>query len=91
MVLGGPSSTLEGLLYPYVASARPRQLCVALAASALPLLDCASLKPLCVVLAAAPLASCCLLALESKHSLSQYYSLIQEIPPEILSKPALEF
>ena len=50
-----------------------------------------SLKLLYDVLVAAPLASCCLMAFESEHSLGQYYPSLQEIPPEILSKLVLEF
>ena len=61
------------------------------AASALPLLDYMSLNTLCTALVAAPRPLAVSWLLGSDHPLSQYYPSLQEIPPEILSKPALEF
>ena len=91
VALGGPRHPRRLYAAPALPLLGQRQPSVALAASTLSLLLCVALKPLCAVLVAAPLASCCLLALESEHSLGQYYPSLQEIPPEILSKPALEF
>ena len=51
VALGVPGSPLEGLRYPCAAFAGP----TALAASALPLLDCVALKPLWDALVVAPL------------------------------------
>ena len=69
----------------------PRHPCVALVASALSLLDCVALKPLCIVLELLLLPLVVSWLLGSNHALNQYYPSLQEIPPEILSKPALEF